>query len=211
MFFLRNGFGIEILVNIVLPWLIYVQAQPLLGRVHALMISALPPLAWSAIQLAVKKRLDALSLLVVAGIVLSLAAFFGGGSFRMLELREHLVTGMIGLVFIGSVALGRPLLDVLLRAMMEGKSQADAAVLERRLENRSRMRLLTLGIGGLLLLQTAVAVSLVFTLPVREFLIVSPLVTYGLLGLFAGGIFYLRYRDRAVLAKGAPSPPEREQ
>ncbi len=209
MFFLRNGPGFEILVNIVLPWLIYVQAQPSLGRVHALMVSALPPLAWSLVQLAVKKRIDALSVLVIAGIVLSLAAFLGGGSFRMLELREHLVTGLIGLVFVGSVVIRRPLLEVLLRAMMAGKSQADATRLAQRLENRRQVRLLTLGIGCLLLLQTAVAISLVFTLPVREFLIVSPLLSYGLLALFVGGILYLRYRARtaSVEVPCEPSDP----
>lgn len=138
MSFLRSGFGVEILINMVLPWLIYVAAQPSLGRVHALMVSAVPPLVWSVVQIAVKKRIDALSMLVIAGIALSLAALFGGGSFRMLELREHLVTGLIGLVFVGSVLIGRPLLDVLVRAIIQGKSQADAAKLAGGLENRQR-------------------------------------------------------------------------
>ena len=198
MSFLRNGFGIEILINMVLPWLIYVEAQPSLGRIHALMVSAVPPLVWSVVQLAVKKRIDALSVLVIAGIALSLAAFFGGGSFRMLELREHLVTGLIGLVFVGSVLIGRPLLDVLVRAIIQGKSQADAAKLARGLENRQKVSLITLAIGFVLLLQTAIAITLVFTLPVREFLIVSPLFSYAILGLFVGVVLYLRYRARTA-------------
>ena len=210
MSFLRNGFGIEILINMVLPWLIYVEAQPSLGRVHALMVSAVPPLVWSVAQLAVKKRIDALSMLVIAGIVLSLAAFFGGGSFRMLELREHLVTGLIGLVFVGSVLIGRPLLDVLLRAMMQGKSQAEAARLAQRLENPRQVRLLTLAIGSLLLLQTMVAISLVFTLPVREFLIVSPVLSYALLGMFVGAVLYLRYRARTARLDAAPASSDRD-
>ena len=86
---LRRGFVTEIIVNVGLPWFVYVLAQPSMGRVHALMASALPPLAWSAIQFARKKQIDALSILVLAGIGLSLVAFFSGGSFRMLELREH--------------------------------------------------------------------------------------------------------------------------
>ena len=206
MSFLRNGFGIEILINMVLPWLIYVEAQPSLGRIHALMVSAVPPLVWSVVQLAVKKRIDALSVLVIAGIALSLAAFFGGGSFRMLELREHLVTGLIGLVFVGSVLIGRPLLDVLVRAIIQGKSQADAAKLARGLENRQKVKLITLAIGLVLLLQTAVAISLVFTLPVREFLIVSPLFSYAILGLFVGVVLYLRYRARTARV-GVPGQP----
>ena len=210
MSFLGNGFGTDILVNIILPWLIYSQTQPSLGRVHALMASALPPLLWSGVQLAVKKRIDALSMLVIAGILLSLAAFFGGGSFRMLELREHLVGGLIGLVFIGSVVIGRPLLEVLLRAMIKGKSEADAARLAQRLEDRQRLKLLTLAIGSLLILQTAGAIILVFTLPVRVFLIVNPLISYGLLGLFVGAVLYVRYRARSVPVRVSWQTPGRD-
>jgi hypothetical protein len=210
MSFLRNSFGTDILVNIILPWLIYSQTQPSLGRVHALMASALPPLVWSAVQLAVKKRIDALSMLVLAGILLSLAAFFGGGTFRMLELREHLVAGLIGLVFIGSVVIDRPLLEVLLRAMIKGKSQADVARLAQRLEDRQRLKLLTLAIGSLLILQTAGAIILVFTLSVRDFLILNPLISYGLLGLFVGAVLYLRYRARIVPVRVPWQSPGRD-
>ena len=48
-------------------------------------------------------------LLVIAGIVLSLQASVGGGSARLLQLRENLVTGLIGLVFLVSIAAGHPL------------------------------------------------------------------------------------------------------
>ena len=41
-------------------------------------------------------------MLELGGIVLSLLAFFGSGSARFLQLREKLVTVMIGLVFAGS-------------------------------------------------------------------------------------------------------------
>jgi len=58
---LRTGFGTEIIVNAALPWLVYILAQPGMGRVHALMASALPPLVWSVIQLVQKRRIDALS------------------------------------------------------------------------------------------------------------------------------------------------------
>lgn len=113
---LRGGLGAAILVNAVLPWLVYTWAQPDLGRVHALMASALPPIAWSVIQLVRKKRIDALSMFALAGIGLSLAAFFGGGLYRMLGLREHRVTGVIGLAVLGSVAVNRPMVIVLARA-----------------------------------------------------------------------------------------------
>lgn len=206
---LRSGFGTELLVNVAFPWLIYVSAQPSMGRVHALMASALPPIAWSVIQLIRKGRVDALSLFVVAGIGLSLLAFMGGGSFRMLELREHLVTGMMGLVFLGSVAIGRPLAVVLVGSLAEREPRMEDARFQALLNDRRRLTRMTLLIGCLLLIQTAIAIGLVFALPVREFLVVSPMVSYALLGLFVGGAFlYVKYRQRKSTAAAKYGKPE---
>jgi hypothetical protein len=199
-----DGFGVEILVNVGLPYLIYIEAKPGMGRVHALMVSSLPPIAWSAIQLVRKRRVDALSLFVIAGIGLSLLAFLGGGSFRFLELREHLVTALIGLVFIGSVAIKRPLLYELSRAMVERKSREEAEKFQKLSETprfRRTMTVMTLAIGFLMLFQTAVAIFLVFTLPVREFLIVGPIVSYAFLGaLVLGGLMYVKRQRRSAAA-----------
>lgn len=201
MCLLRSAFGMEIFANVVLPWVTYVLAQPGIGRVHALILSALPPIVWSVSQFWRTKRIDALSMLVIAGIVLSLVAFVGGGSFQVLELREHLVSDVMGLVFVGSVVIRRPVLVAVLRSIMERKSQSEAEGLQSRFGDRRRLMLLTLGFGFLLLIQTGVAISLVFTLPVREFLIVSPLLNYVLIGVFAGVVLYTRHRARIVSAE----------
>jgi hypothetical protein len=202
-----DSFGVEALVNFALPYLIYIGAKPDLGRVHALMASSLPPIAWSAIQLVRKRRVDALSMLVVAGIGLSLIGFLGGGSFRFLELREHLVTGLIGLVFLGSAAIKRPLVYELSRAAMVRKSRAQAEKFEQlrdKPEFRRTMTILTLVIGFWMLAQTTVACILVFMMPVREFLIVSPVVNYVSLGaLFVGMFLYVRQRKRRAAAARA--------
>ena len=107
---------IELLVNFVLPYVIYARAEAAIGQVHALLAASLPPILWSVIEFARKRRIDAVSILVLAGIVLSLLAFFGGGSARFLQLRENLVTGLIGLAFLGSAAIGRPFIYQLARA-----------------------------------------------------------------------------------------------
>ncbi len=199
---LRSGFAIELFINGVLPWLVYTLAQPGVGRVHALMASAIPPIAWSAIQFVQSRRIDAISIFVLTGIGLSLLAFFGGGSFRLLELREHLVTGVIGLVFLGSVAIKRPMLIVLARTVIKRSSPEEAAKFESRFDSRrGLMTYATLGFGFLLLIQTAVAISLVLTLPVREFLIVSPILSYVMIGLFAGGVLYMKRKVRTASAE----------
>lgn len=199
--FVRSGHAAEMVVNVVGPYLVYTWAEPSLGRVHALMISAIPPIVWSVIELIRNRRLDALSMIVLGGIALSLLAFFGGGSYRMLQLREHLVPAVTALVFIGSVLIKRPLFVAIARAAARRASDGQADKLERDLKNERVLRLLsrlTLGIGFILLLQVIIAVILLFALPIKQFLVVSPIVNYAMAGLLVAGLLYLKPKMIAV-------------
>src|SRR5271170_2683446 len=79
-----------------------------------------------------ERRVDAISVLVLSGIALSILAFAGGGGVKFLQLRENLVTGLVGLIFLGSAAIGRPLIYQLSRAGVRrraaDKVQADVLV-----------------------------------------------------------------------------------
>jgi hypothetical protein len=116
----------EIFVNFVLSSVIYVKTQATFGQVHALLAFSVPPILWTMVEFVRKPRVNPLSLIVIAGIILSLLAFFGGGSVKFLQSRANPATGVIGLVFLGSVAIGRPLVYHLARASMARKSQAEA-------------------------------------------------------------------------------------
>ena len=76
------------------------------------MISAVVPLVWRLIELARNRKVDVISMLV-RGIGLSLVAIAFGGSPKLLLFRESLITGLIGLVMIGSAVVRRPLMRVL--------------------------------------------------------------------------------------------------
>ena len=185
--------GIEILVNFVLPYVIYIQAEAKIGAAHALMAASLPPILWSVIEFARKRRIDAVSILVIAGIVLSLLAFLGGGSVRFLQLRENLVTGLIGLVFLGSAAIGRPIIYQLARAskLRESRSEADKFEELRRYQHfRRGMTVMTLVWGFGLLAQTVIACLLVFRMTIRNYLIASPFLGYGMMGALALWTFW---------------------
>jgi hypothetical protein len=176
---------VEALVNFILPFVIYSLAEAPLGEVKALLASSAPPILWSAIEFARHRRIDALSILVVGGIVLSLLAMFGGGGVQFLQLREKLVTGVIGLVFLGSALIGKPLIYELARATMRRKSEGEAQEFEAlRVHSgfRRTMTVMTLTWGLGLLADVAVSVALVFTLSIREYLIVNPILGYGTMG-----------------------------
>src|SRR5579875_1480301 len=173
------GIALEVGVNFVLPFLAYTWAKPHYGEVGGLLASSVPPILWSLVEFARRRRIDALSMLVLAGIVLSLLAFAGGGSVRVLQLRERLVTALIGLVFIGSAAIRKPLIYELARASMARKQSPDLAHFESLKDNRyfrRTMTLMTLVWGCGLLAEAAVSTALVFSLSVRNYLLVSPFV-----------------------------------
>jgi hypothetical protein len=206
-----GSIAIELLVNFLLPYVIYVKAEAGIGQVHALLAASLPPIVWSVIEFARKRRVDAVSILVLAGIVLSLLAFFGGGSARFLQLRENLVTGLIGLAFLGSAAIGHPLIYQLARAGKLRKSQAEAERFEALRDKqhfRRGMTIMTLVWGFGLLAQTIVACMLVFRISIRHYLVVSPIIGYGIMGGLALWTFW--YVKRMKRRGAAPAALSRD-
>jgi hypothetical protein len=197
----RNGgtFAVELIVNVALPYACYSLLQPRFGDVRALLGSSVPPILWSLAEFARKRRVDAVSILVLLGIALSLVAFIGGGSVKFLQLRENLVTGLIGLVFLGSAAIGKPLIYQLAVAGAARQSAAAKTELERLKDNphfRHAMTVMTLVWGCGLLGATALACVLVFALSIRTYLIVSPFVGYGIMGALALWTVWFSRRER---------------
>lgn len=190
---------VEALVNFILPFAIYSYVEAPLGDVRALLASSAPPIAWSLVEFARHRRVDALSVLVVAGIVLSLLAMIGGGGAKFLQLRENLVTGIIGLAFLGSALIGKPLIYQLARASMRRKSEGEAQEFEALQVHagfRRTMTVMTLVWGLGLLANVAVSVALVFALSIRTYLIVGPIVGYATMGALTLWTFLYGQRAR---------------
>lgn len=164
-----------------------------------MLASSGPPIVWSVIEFLRHRRVDAMSMLVLAGIALSLLAFVGSGSARVLQLREKLVTVLIGLVFLGSAAIKRPLTYQLARASMMRKSSPELAQFESLRDNRyfrRAMTIMTLVWGFGLVAEGALAAVLVFTMPVRDYLIAGRIVGYGFTGALALWTFWYAQRQR---------------
>jgi hypothetical protein len=197
----------ELLVNFVLPFAIYTYAEAQLGAVGALLLSSVPPILWSLVEFVRHRRLDALSVLVMCGIALSLLAMLGGGGVKFLQLREKLVTGVIGVAFVGSAAIGKPLVYELARATIRRKSEDEAqefGALQIHAGFRRTMTFMTLVWGLGLLADVAVSVVLVFELNIRQYLIVNPILGYGTMGaLSLWSILYGRRAKRRGEARRA--------
>lgn len=183
--------GLSALGNFVVPWALFHFSKPRFGETNAIYIAAVVPAVWSLVQLAWKRKVDAMTVLALAGIALSLVAVALGGTPKTLLLRDSLITGIIGLVLVGSAVIRRPLFLAMVRAaagsMNERARDAIEAFAEQP-EFRGAMNVASVYCGVLAIVETIVMVALVEKLPSDQFLLVRPFVRYttaGLIVLFA--------------------------
>lgn len=209
---IRAGLVVELVVNLLLPWLAYRMALPHFGTMGALYASAVPPVAWGLIEFARFRRVDALSALVLLGIALSLMVMALGGSARFLLLRESLVSGAIGVVFLLSLAFRKPVVFYLARATiareLEHGEERFEALWRERLSLRSSIRLMTLVWGVGLSVETMIRSWLAWNWPIEQYLVVSPVISYGIYGgLTLWTIWYrTRMKQRGEVAAGDGTP-----
>jgi hypothetical protein len=142
-----------LIVNIALPWLAYRLAYPCWGHPGALAASALPLLAWMAVDFLRYRHVDALSALVLASIVLALITVSAGGDTYMKEAEDPMISGMIGVAFLVTLALPRPMVFYLARSTMSREDPRGARLFDRHWGERpvlvAYVRLMTLvwGVG----------------------------------------------------------------
>ena len=191
--------ALEVTINFVLPYAIFSYANGRIGAAPALMASSGPPVIWSIATFIRARRLDAISMLVLSGIALSLVAFAGGGGVKFLQLRENLAGGLVGLIFLGSAAIGRPLILQLSRAGSKRRG-ADAAAAVESLSGdgayRRAMTVATLMWGFGLVGVCAVNCALVFTLTIKQYLLVGGPISTVAIALLTAWTFW--YVPRAV-------------
>ena len=134
----KNGSHIagEALVNFILPFAIYNYAEGPLGDVRALLSRPCPDPVEPG-RICAPSPARRLSMLVVSGIALSLLAMLGGGGVRFLQLREKLVTAVIGLAFLGSAMIGKPLIFELARATRRASRNRRRSNLRRSRSTRA--------------------------------------------------------------------------
>ena len=186
-------FGLEATANFVLPFLIFNYGSASLGAAQALMAASAPPVLWSIATFIRERKVDAISVLVLSGIALSLLAFAGGGGVKFLQLRENLVAGLVGLIFLGSAAIGRPLIYQLARAGARRRSADNAAAVEALRHDvgfRGAMMAATLVWGIGLLTLCAVNCALVFMVSIKQYLLMSAPIGYVSVGLLTAWTFW---------------------
>ena len=197
--------GLDVAVNFAAPVLIFNWAEPQWGETRALLGATVPPLLWGAGSFVKERKVDALSVIALAGITMSLLMFVSGGSAQLIALKEKMVTLLFGFAFLGSALIGKPLIYPLARATMARQSREAAESFDARRDSAGQhhtVMVMTWVWGVGLLADALLSILLVYSVPMRLYLIVSPIlgyVTFG--GLGAWTFLYRRRRMKRITPK----------
>jgi hypothetical protein len=144
------------------------------------------------------KKLDVFSSFMFVGFALTLIMALIGGNEKVLLLRESVVTGILGLIFLISLLWKRPLIFYFALRFYVGENN------QKRKEFKDNwvfpyfrfvMRTMTTVWGILLAGEALLKVLLVYEVSVNAFLGLSSLLTYSFIGI--GILWTIAYRKRS--------------
>jgi hypothetical protein len=168
-----------LLINGIIPWVLYVWLSHSMTSFTALSIATMVPLLDNLVHLLKHRKLDAFGSLMLFTFVLTLVLVALGGSEKILLIRESMITCSVGLIFLGSLIFHRPLMFHLAKHFIGNPDFVGNWKYEYF---RYVMRLMTFVWGMILLIEAAVRTTMVFQLTTAEFLALSNLVLYGFIG-----------------------------
>jgi len=172
------------------PLLVYQIAVVHTSQLHAIGWSTVPPVVSNIVSLVRKKRLDIIGSLVIAGIIAGFVLYLLGGSGRLLLVRDSLVTGVIGLLFLISLLLAKPLVYYITRQMRAPRGSAAADAFDesyRRSKYKFGIPLITMVWGVGLVAEASLRIVMAMTMKIPIYLAVYPVISFGV---YAGLIFW---------------------
>lgn len=165
------------------------------------MASIVPPLLWSLYELVKTRRVDSLSVIVMASILFTVVATALGGSARMIQIRDALVTGVIGILFLFSLLLQKPMVFHLARAVLARNPDSDVPPMETLWAQPGGPRVFKVltGVWGVgLVLQTTLLCTLAWVWPIGRYLLVSPFIGYGVVGVLMLWSFWYGEKRKTI-------------
>jgi hypothetical protein len=141
------------------------------SNLAALSIAAILPALAALYKLAVKRQVDALALVVLATIVVSLVTSVIAHSPRFLLARDGLVTGLWGFWFIATLRARRPAAFLFARPLMEGRrifgSKSWDSLWQTEAQFRRIWQVSTVIWGLATLADAVIRIVMAYTLPVE--------------------------------------------
>ncbi|NHC38855.1 hypothetical protein G6549_02675 [Bacillus sp. MM2020_1] len=189
---------LSLVINGAIPVIVYNFLVDHYSSFVSLLIATLIPLGDNLFHVVKYRKADAFGLFMLTGFVLSLLAFVLGGNERLILLRESMVTGLLGLIFIASLFFAKPLIYHFAIRFSSNDEAEKKGQFEKNWEVpyfRFVLRMITAIWGLALLGEAIVKIILVYELSISAFLAVSQLIFYGVIGVAI--LFTIGYRRYA--------------
>jgi hypothetical protein len=174
-----------VLTNVVAPTLVGILARPYMSTSNVLFLSSVVPALSVLWHLIVKKWIDAVGVLVVAGLLIAAAFALLFTNPRILLLQGYVAGGLIGIMMLISLLFPRPFLFYFLRSIRTQSDPASFGIFNSNWSLfprfRSFYRTLTAVWGCVSVAQLLLLVVLAFTLPIALTSVLSSILSIGIL------------------------------
>jgi len=175
-----RGFLLDVALNASCPIVLYRLSKRYVSpsEFTALVVATTFPIGKSIFDIAKRRRVDPVAVIVLLGIGAGAIALLAGGYARLLLVRESFFTALFGLACFGSLLLPRPMMFYFGRYFMTLGDPARRHRYEAAWalpEVRFASRLVTVVWGSVYLGEFAARLALIFLFPVAWVLVISPL------------------------------------
>ncbi|MFE0704483.1 VC0807 family protein [Streptomyces sp. NPDC058872] len=185
------GWILTIGLNVIAPVITYNTLTEDHGwsEFSALLLSSAWPVLDGAIMIAWRRKLDEFAVVTLVFLVITaVASLVGAHTARALLVKDSGVTGLFGLLCLGTLLTPRPLMFSFGRKFATDGTPAGTAWWNGMWQFegfRSTMRTMTLVWGVAYVAEALVRVALAYLLPTATMVALSPIMIYGVLGALA--------------------------
>lgn len=175
----------SIVVNGVLVFIIYLLVKRFTSAsdVVALVISAIPALISTVVSLFRQRQVDVLGAFALITIAFSIVLTFMTGDAKIFQIRESILTVLFGLICLVSLLFPKPIWFYVIRYFATGNKQDQISVFNNAWQYplfRTYIRNVTIFWGIVYVVEFPIRLALVYTLPIAQFLAISPIIFYGI-------------------------------
>ncbi|RHY88026.1 hypothetical protein DYB37_010106 [Aphanomyces astaci] len=202
---LRRAIFLMVLINIVLPIVLFAIVSKYIAEVWALLLSGVPPALEAIVHVLRDRRLDVVPCAVVVSIVVSAGVAAATSDARLLLVKDSFLTVGFGLTFLGSMCLTNENLIWYYNRQFNGseaKARLDAMYAYPAVKQATTTMCWVWG-GGLLA-EAAVRIVLIYVLEVHVMAYVSPVImaiTFTTLGVWNS--WYVKHVQAKYKAEAA--------
>lgn len=193
------GLWPSILVNGVLVFVIYQLVKHLTSasEVVALLISSIPAIIATLVGLVRQWQVDVLGAFALTSIAFSILLTFLTGDPKLFLIREGMFSVFFGIICLVSLLFPKPIWYYIIRYFTTGNKPDQIAVFNTTWQYqlfRVYIRNITIFWGLIYVVEFPIRLTLIYTLSIAQFLVISPIIFYGIT--IAGIAYTLAYGRR---------------